>query len=140
MSSDIKKVSAKVAQATLTDAVDWKQYDGMRIVKSTASSIYLVMWGQLHWIPDPGTFNSVFRDWNGIVTSDYLTNSIPMGTALSDLSFIGISGGSPAQYLVSMNAKHLIPTPAVANAFNFHSPVKVPVLALQYIPSWRDVS
>ena len=84
MSVDISDtIDAGAAEALLANVVDWKQYDGLRVTSHTSGAVYLVMWGQLHWIPDPATFNSVFKDWNGIVNSDYIVDNMPKALSLA---------------------------------------------------------
>ena len=141
MSVDISDtIDAVAAEALLTSAVNWKQYDGLRVAAHTTSAIYLVMWGELHWIPDPATFNSIFKDWSGIINSDYIVDNMPKGLALAAGSFIAISGASPAWYFVTLGKKLHIPDPATVNRFNFRSPISLPHLALDYIPTGPNVT
>lgn len=141
MSVDISDtIDAVAAEALLGKAVDWKQYDGLRVTSHTSGAVYLVMWGQLHWIPDPATFNSVFKDWNGIVNSDYIVDNMPKALSLAPGSFIAISGASPAWYFVTLGKKLHIPDPATVNRFNFRSPISLPHLALDYIPTGPNVT
>ncbi|MDD1450626.1 hypothetical protein NHF48_005940 [Sphingomonas sp. H160509] len=141
MSVDISDtIDAVAAEALLTSAVNWKQYDGLRVAAHTTSAIYLVMWGELHWIPDPATFNSLFKDWSGIINSDYIVDNMPKGLALAAGSFIAISGASPAWYFVTLGKKLHIPDPATVNRFNFRSPISLPHLALDYIPTGPNVT
>jgi hypothetical protein len=141
MTVDISEtLDAGAAEALLSSAVNWKQYDGLRVATHTTSAIYLVMWGELHWIPDPATFNSIFKDWDGIVNSDYIVDNMPKGLALAPGSFIAISGASPSWYFVTLGRKLHIPDPATVGRFNFRSPVSIPHLALDYIPTGPNVT
>lgn len=141
MTIDITKtLAAGAAEAMLKSAVDWTQYDGLRVASHSTSAIYLAMWGQLHWIPNPATFNSIFKDWNGIVNSDYLVDNMPKGPALATGSFIANSAPAPAWYFVTLGRKLHIPNPATVTRFNFRSPVSIPPLALDYIPTGPDVT
>jgi hypothetical protein len=141
MSVDISDtIDAVAAEALLANVVDWKQYDGLRVAAHTTSAICLVMWGELHWIPDPATFNSLFKDWSGIINSDYIVDNMPKGLALAAGSFIAISGASPAWYFVTLGKKLHIPDPATVNRFNFRSPISLPHLALDYIPTGPNVT
>lgn len=133
-------IGPDAAQALLAGAVDWTQYDGMRVASHTSAAVYLAIWGQLSWIPDEATFNSLFADWSGIVNSDYLVDNMPHASPLANDSFIGISAASPAEYLVTFGKKFHIPDQATVSRFNFRGPVSVPHLALDYIPTGQDVS
>lgn len=141
MAIDINQtLDSAAAQKLLAGAVDWTQYDGLRVASHSSGAIYLVMWGQLHWIPNPPTFNTVFKDWSGIVNSDYIVDNMPRGPALAVDSLIAIGAGSPAQYLVTFGKKLWIPNPATVAKFNFHAPVTIPHLVLDYVPTGPNVT
>lgn len=128
------------AQALMATVVDWAKYDGMRVSSSSGPEIYLAMWGALHYIPNPATFESVFRDWSGVVRNDYLVDTMPRSSSLSDGSFIASAAGARAQYFVTLRNKLWIPDPATVARFNFAPPVSLPPLALALIPTGPNVS
>ena len=119
--------------------VDWTKYDGERVVSSTGGAIYLVMNGQLRWIPDVATYNDLFTTWNGINQDDYLVDNVPMGTPLSSGALLARGAASAPQYLVTNGQKCWIPSPAVLTQFNFKQATAYPQIMVDYIPTGANV-
>jgi hypothetical protein len=110
---------------------------GLRLVAPNPTAIYLVdPHGYLRWIPDPTTYNYLFRDWNGIVTDVDLIN-IAQGAPLSSGALLAQGVGTLAIYLVSNGSKQLITSPAAMDKyyFNYNTVAHVPYILVEYIPS-----
>lgn len=135
------RVIASENQVKESFAVDWRKYDGERVTASTGGPIYLVLNGQLQWIPNPETYNNLFASWNGVVVSDYLVDNVPRGPALTSGAVLARGNAAAPEYLVSNGTKQWIPDPATFNkfAFNAGKVVTVPQIVIDYVPSGRNV-
>ncbi len=92
---------------------------GLRLTPLTGGPIYLVNpEGLLQWIPNPNTYNNLFRDWNGVYRVD--TATMPIGTALSDGAILVKGNASAAVYLVSNSRKRWITSPAAMDKYYFN--------------------
>src|SRR5262249_36609415 len=60
------------------------RYDlnGLRIKSRNRPEIYLVMSGYRRWIPDPATYNNLFRNWEGVVPFADI-DAIPLGAPIT---------------------------------------------------------
>lgn len=91
---------------------------GLRLTPLTGGPVYLVNpEGILQWIPNPATYNNLFRDWNGIYRVDIANMSI--GSALSDGAVLAKGNASSGVYLVSNGRKRWITSPAVMDKYYF---------------------
>src|SRR5262245_24593851 len=78
---------------------------GIRIKSPNAPAIYLIdPDGYRRWIPDPDTYNNLFRDWNGIVV-DIDVVSIPEGAPLTSGAVLARPSNAAPVYLVSNGQK-----------------------------------
>ena len=61
-------------------SADWAgprpDLDGLRVQMPNRPEIYLIDQGYRRWIPDPATYNNLFRDWNGIVVDHELQRTL----------------------------------------------------------------
>ena len=109
---------------------------GLRLMHLTGPAIYLVNpEGLLQWIPNPDTYNNLFRDWNGVYRVDIATMAI--GTALSNGAVLAKGNTSNAVYLVSNGKKRWITSPAVMDKyyFNWNHVYVVPQVLIDSIPT-----
>jgi hypothetical protein len=115
---------------------------GARIEAAGGPDIYLVDDdGTKRHIPDPTTYNNLFRDWTGIKVVD--TYAISSGPALTSGAYLGWDGvaGDPI-YLVSNGQKRHITSPTVMDKFWF-DPTKVrtvPQSTLDALPNGPDLT
>jgi hypothetical protein len=120
--------------------IDWRQYDGKRLTSSVVPSpVYVVMNGQLHGLPSPDTYNSIFSTWENIEVNDYLVNNIPYGENISVGAVIVRGGLTPESYLVTQGKKCQI-LPGVEKKYSFNSPTVVPQILVNSIPSGDSIS
>jgi len=132
--------NASDVQRAYESAGDWTRYDGERVKGSNSAPVYLILHGQLRWIPDPITYNNLFKDWNGIGVNDYLVDNVPRGVPLTSGAVLA-KGSGPAIYVVTNGQKLWIPDPTVFNKFYFNSGkvVTVPDVIINSIPQGLNI-
>ncbi|MEU8581970.1 hypothetical protein [Streptomyces abikoensis] len=120
---------------------DRPDLNGLRIKAVNAPNIYLVLDGKRHWIPNPATYNNLFRDWNGVV-SVLDVGGITAGGALSDGAFLGKASGRPEVYLFSNGIKRWITSPAAMDKYYFawNRIQNLPIEAVNSIPDGPSIS
>ncbi|MFC5475393.1 hypothetical protein [Paraherbaspirillum soli] len=95
-----------------------KDLDGLRVQLPGNPAVYLVDAGRKRHIPDPATYNNLFRDWNGIL-QDIAINEIDTGTPISVGAVLAQGFGDPAVYLIDNGIKRHIGSPATMDRYNF---------------------
>jgi hypothetical protein len=123
--------AANVAAA----AVPRPDYAGLRVMEHTGPAIYLIdPDGYRRWIPDPTTFNNLFRDWS--VERMDLSN-IPEASPLTSGAVLAIGSGTAPVYLVSNGVKRWITSGGAMDKYNFkwEHVVQVPRVLVDSIPS-----
>jgi hypothetical protein len=96
--------------------------------------------GFLRWIPNPATYNNLFRDWNGVIISTVIPD-IARGAKLTDGAVLVEGTGTIPVYLVSNGLKRWITSPAVMDKyyFNWKTVFQVPPVLADFVttgPSW----
>ena len=115
---------------------------GLRVKLPTQPQIYLIdPSGARRWVPDPTTYNNLFRDWNGVVVHIDI-NEIFEGTALTSGAILGRATNAAPVYLISNGVKRWITSPAVMDKyyFNWNRIYVMPPSAIDSIPSGPDWS
>lgn len=128
------EVTRGIAQASSLSARP--DLAGLRLTPLTGGPIYLVNpEGLLQWIPNPNTYNNLFKDWNGVYRVD--TATLPIGTALSDGAVLAKGNASNAVYIVSNGKKRWITSPDAMNKyyFNWSHVYVVPQILINSIPT-----
>jgi hypothetical protein len=94
---------------------------GARIQQSGAPALYLVdVDGTLHHVPDPTTYNNLFRDWNGIQQLSNISG-ITVGQELSSGAHLAIAQETLVKvYLIDNNSKRWVTSQAVMDKFYFN--------------------
>jgi len=132
--------SAPGAAAVAGPAVHlWPRPDlsGLRVKSPNTAPIYLVdPEGYRRWIPNPATYNNLFRDWTGVAV-DLGTNLISARPALDDGAFLARAPGTAPVYLVSNGVKRWVVSPATMDKywFDWNKVRAVPAPALNSIPT-----
>src|SRR5258708_11569670 len=82
--------------------------------------VYLILDGQRRWIPNPATYDNLFRDWNGIERYADI-NDIDRGTDIADGALL-VNAGNGAVYLITdgSGTKRHIADPATMDAYYFN--------------------
>ncbi|MEU7164481.1 hypothetical protein AB0A70_07525 [Streptomyces morookaense] len=155
-SAGVATASASAATATAPDTAshsstahgsmakpqrDRPDLNGLRIKAVNGPAIYLVLDGRRHWIPNPTTYNNLFRDWNGVVSVLDIGN-ITEGGALSDGAFLGKAPDQPQVYLFSNGVKRWITSPAAMDKYYFawNRIQNLPGEAVNSVPSGATIS
>lgn len=96
--------------------------------------IYLILDGERRWIPNPTTYDNLFRDWNGVINNnDVIT--IFEGNWLSDGAILARAPHHPPVYLISNGVKRWIQSPEAMDKyhFNWNKIIEVPKILLDFI-------
>ena len=110
---------------------------GLRLKAPNNAAVYVVdPQGFLRWIPDPTTYNNLFRDWNSIIVDIDLVN-IATGPALTSGAVLARGSTEAAVYLISNGRKDWITSPAAMDKydFNWNTIVQVPNILVDSIPA-----
>ncbi|CUI07014.1 hypothetical protein [Massilia antarctica] len=95
-----------------------RDLDGLRMQFPGAPAIYLIDQGVKRHIPDPDTYDKLFRDWNGVVQDPHL-NDIDTGTPLSHGAVLAQAFGDAAVYLIDNGVKRHIASPETMDRYYF---------------------
>ncbi|WP_430784038.1 hypothetical protein [Actinoplanes sp. G11-F43] len=115
---------------------------GVRIKAPNRPEIYLIdPEGYRRWIPNPATFDALFRNWEGVIT-DINTVKIPQRSAIDEDAVLAKSKNSPRVYLISNGQKRWVVSPAVfdRNWFAWDKIREFPEPVLNAIPTGSDWS
>ncbi|MGK5732146.1 hypothetical protein [Streptomyces sp. URMC 124] len=117
------------------------ELNGARLKGVNSPAVYLILDGKRRWIPNPATYNNLFRNWNGIQTVVDIA-AIDDGGQLSDGAILAKSPDGPAVYLVSNGVKRWITSPAAMDKyyFDWNKIVSVSPVALNAIPTGAAIS
>ena len=115
--------------------------NGLRVKLPNAPEIYLIDEGYRRWIPDPATYNNLFRDWNGIVV-DIDINAIPLSMPISSGAILARGNGTAPVFLISNGVKRWITSPAAMDKYYFawNRVYVVPVAFVNSIPNGSNIS
>lgn len=93
---------------------------GARVKLPTRSEIYVIdPNGYRRWIPDPDTYNNLFRDWNGVII-DLDINDIPAAAPLTSGAVLMRASNAAPVYIVSNGIKRWITSPAAMDKYYFN--------------------
>jgi len=92
--------------------------NGLRVKMPNQPEIYLIDRGYRRWIPNPATFNNLFRDWNGIVV-DINIDEIPLAPQITSGAVLVRAIGAAPVYLVDAGVKRWIVSPAMMDKYYF---------------------
>jgi hypothetical protein len=133
-SFDSKVQSFASRAESLTSAVPRPDLNGVRLKAPNNSAIYVVIDGYRRWIPDPGTYNNLFRNWDGILVVTNIPD-IAVAEPLSSGAVLARATGSDPIYLISNGVKRHITSPSVMGKYNFdmNKVQNLPVTAINSI-------
>jgi hypothetical protein len=109
--------------------------NGRRIKVRGTTHIYLVDRGLKRHIPNPGTYNNLFKDWDDILELDASEfNNITTGASVTNAALLARGRGRNDIYLIESFGKRRVVSPAVMDAFglDWGKVREVPALALDY--------
>jgi hypothetical protein len=90
----------------------------MRVKLPNSHAVYVIERGKKRWIPNPRTYNNLFKNWNGIHVSLYVAD-IPTGRPIQNGALLFKSGAHPAVYITDHGKKRHIINPNVFNKYHF---------------------
>jgi hypothetical protein len=93
--------------------------NGLRVKFPNQPEIYLIDRGYRRWIPNPATYNNLFRDWEGIVV-DIDINEIPLAPQITSGAVLVRADGTAPVYLVDSGVKRWIVSPAMMDKYYFN--------------------
>ena len=132
--------------------------NGRRFLDDQTGRVYVVIDGDAHWVPDPWTYNSLFRDWRGVekVESIYTVPGVPpVGDPIPHGAVLAKSWDDTPVYLITDGAgpstpgesfsvlnKRWIMTPAAMDKYHFawSRVVVVPEIIIQAISAGANIS
>jgi hypothetical protein len=92
---------------------------GVRMKLPNDPAIYLIdPDGYRRWIPDPETYNNMFRNWDGVIV-DIDVNDIAVASQLSHGALLIKASSSAPVYLLSNGIKRWITAPEVMDKYYF---------------------
>ncbi|GLW34508.1 hypothetical protein Areg01_74450 [Actinoplanes regularis] len=124
------------AEVVSTAAEPHPELSGKRLQVPGNAPIYLVdPEGYRRHIPDPTTYDNLFRNWDGVAPDLHLS-LVSERTALSSGAFLARVPGQPRVYLVSNGLKRWIVSPATMDKyyFDWKKVREIPALALDAVP------
>lgn len=105
--------------------IDPNWFNGSCIKTKDNDAVYLVMDGKKKHVPNPDTYNNLFKNWNQINDGGKLekiwnkiVDSIPTGEAITDGAIL-IKDESDPVYLLTNKKKYWITDPDQFNNCNF---------------------
>lgn len=122
-------------------AVPRPDLNGVRLKGPANPAIYVVIDGYRRWIPNPATYNNLFRDWNGVLVVSNLPD-IAEAEPLSSGAVLARPAGMAPVYLVSNGVKRWITAPSVMDKYYFDwSKVQsLPITVVNSIPTGSNIS
>jgi hypothetical protein len=93
------------------------QFDSMRVMVPNGNKVYVIEGGKKRWIPNPSTYNNLFRSWSGIHVSMYVA-TIPTGRSIQNGAHL-FKGSRPHTYIMDHGRKIHIVSPTVFNKYYF---------------------
>ena len=120
--------------------------NGFRVKVPGLNGIYLIHEGRRRLIPNPETYNNLFRDWEGILEGSWV-KLILEGSPIANGAVLARGIGTSGVYLIDLYVKRGVASPETMERyhFNWDRVYPVPVILLDNIPSgtlirWPQVS
>ncbi|WP_228014760.1 type II toxin-antitoxin system ParD family antitoxin [Fortiea sp. LEGE XX443] len=117
------------------------EFNGLRVKLPGQPEVYLVDGGYRRWIPNPETYNNLFRDWNNIIEEMTVAN-IPIGSSISDGAVLAKGYGTAAVFLIEQGQKRWITSPEAMDKYNFswQRVYQIPNILLDSISTGLSIS
>jgi hypothetical protein len=92
--------------------------NGVRCKFSNRPHIYMIDRGYRRHIPNPETYNNLFRDWSGVVVDNDI-DEIPEGRAIESGAVLSRGHSTPHVYLVEHGQKRHVTSPSAMDKYHF---------------------
>ena len=113
--------------------------NGLRMQLPGNPAIYLIDEGCKRHIPNPPTFDNLFRDWSYIQDIDI--DEIQTGTQITGGAILAQGKGRAEVYLIDGGTKRYVPSPAVMDRYNFRWPTnRIDTAIIDAIPTGRPIA
>ena len=114
--------------------------NGLRLQIPGNPAIWLILNGVRRHIPNPATYDNLFRNWSGIV-QDINANEIDDGGPISNGARLARPANEAPVYLITNDVKMWVPSPAVMDEYHFdwNKVVSLPKVAIDSIPDGPHV-
>jgi hypothetical protein len=108
--------------------------NGVRVRQAGGTMMFLIDRGLKRHVPDPQTFNNLFKDWSHYDVLDI--DSIETGAPLPSGAILASPIGDGTVYLLDSGCKRHVTGPSVMKKYNFNwdRVYKLPPLSLANIP------
>ena len=114
--------------------------NGLRVQEPGHPEIYLIDEGRKRHIPNPATFDRLFRNWDGI-QQDLHLDEIDTGVPISDGAVLALGKSDLAVYLIDQGQKRHVTRPAVMDKYNLRWPtIPVDQILLNSIPTGNQIA
>lgn len=115
--------------------------NGLRVKSPAAPHVYLIDRGVRRHIPDPPTYDNLFRSWNGIIV-DINISDITLGLPITPGAVLAKASNHPAIYLIDHSQKRWIVSPPVFDKYYFawNRVVVVPPVVINSIPTGSNIA
>ncbi len=118
-------------------------FNGRRIKPIGGNAIYFV-WknGYKCWIPNPATYDNLFRSWGGILElSKAQVDAIATGPNITPGAIMARGHDQAAVYFVSNQTKNWVTSPVAMDYCHFKWPnPTVPPVLLEFIPDGHHIN
>ncbi|MCM1009019.1 MAG: hypothetical protein NC485_14120 [Ruminococcus flavefaciens] len=137
----------EASNSSITIDVDPNWFNGSCIKTKDNDAVYLVMKGEKRHVPNPTTYNNLFKDWKSIHDGDKLgtiwnkiVDGIPTGDEITDDAILIKADNSDPIYLLTNNKKYWITDMKQFNDCNFKSggQKSYPAIVINAIPSGEN--
>lgn len=140
---EVKTAPASVTVGLASEAMAIPRPDlsGLRLTPLKGGPVYLVNpEGYLQLIPNPQTYNNLFRDWNNVIKEDLI--NIAMGAPLTDGAVLAKADNSDAVYIVTNGVKRWVTGPGSMDKYYFkwEAILTVPHVLVDFIPTGQHWS
>lgn len=140
--NDFEKAFAPMGVEPTADfwAAPRPDLNGLRVKLPNRPEIYLIDRGYRRWIPNPATYNNLFRDWNGVVV-DINIDEIPLGASITSGAILARADGFAPVYLIDQGMKRWITSPAIMDQYYFawNRVYVLPPATINSIPSGPNI-
>ena len=115
--------------------------NGFRLANPANGMVFLVDRGYIRHIPNPPTYNNLFRSWDGIIV-DINVVDIPRAPSITDGALLAKAVGHGPVYLVDRGQKRHVASPAVMDKYHFSWDRinNVPLILLDSMPDGPQIS
>lgn len=143
-----KELEVKTTFADVTVGIEPKtmlelrfDLNGLRFKNPESDAIYLMDQGCLRLIPNPETYNNLFRNWEGIILNIDI-NIFPICVPITDGAILARPFNENPVYLIDNFMKRLITSPVAMDDYWFawDRVYKVPPILLDFIPTGPNIN